>query len=106
MFIFVEDKYPTEFERKVITPIFQLMYHVFAHIYEFHYDRITELGEEPHLNALMSHFICFGRSFKLFPSVDVEPMAALVNRIFPFQPESEENLELDVRRPSQSKEET
>lgn len=67
----------------MVSPIFQLLFHVFAHIYEFHYGQIVELGEEPHLNALLSHFITFGREFGLFPSVELGPLGALVDRLFP-----------------------
>jgi hypothetical protein len=79
----VENGYPAGFEKRLVCPIFQLLFHVFAHIYEFHYCQIVELGEEPHLNALLSHFITFGREFGLFPAIDLGPLGALVDRLFP-----------------------
>lgn len=83
LYFWLEDGYPAGFEKKLVCPIFQLLFHVFAHIYEFHYTQIIDLGEEPHLNALLSHFITFGREFNLFTAVDLGPLGALVDRLFP-----------------------
>lgn len=64
-------------------PIFQLLYHVLGHIYEYHYDYICELEEEPHLNALAAHFMTFGREFGLFPTIDVSVLSGFADRLFP-----------------------
>jgi len=86
--------------------MFHLLYQIFAHIYESHYQQVIDLGEGPHLNALLAHFITFGREFKLFISLDVTPLSALVDRLFP--PESATAIQttnLAVRRLSQDSDE-
>lgn len=99
----VECGYQRDFEKKLIVPIFQLLYQILGHVYEYHYDTICELEEEPHLNGLLAHFITFGREFSLFPTIDASVLGALTDRLFPPSASGSPGApEMCVRRVSES----
>lgn len=81
--ILIEKPYPREFERTLIRPIFTLLYYILAHIYEFHFEAITDLGEESQLNAVFCHFMAFSKEFGLLQGIDLEPLDSLYRKYFP-----------------------
>lgn len=74
--------YPKEFEKNLLRPIFSLLYHVLAHIYEFHFQPIVELTQESHLNAITCHFLAFSKEFGLLQAVNTEALEALAKVYF------------------------
>lgn len=78
-----EKPYPREFERTLIRPIFTLLYYILAHIYEFHFEAVTELAEESQLNAVFCHFVAFSKEFGLLQGIDLEPLDSLYRKYFP-----------------------
>jgi MOB kinase activator 1 len=63
-------------------PIFKIMlkrlFRVYAHIYCHHFNQITELGLQPHLNTSLKHFVLFTRQFDLVDPVEFAPLQELI----------------------------
>ena len=43
----------------VVKTILKRLFRVYAHMYHSHFNRVVDLGEEPHLNTSFKHFIYF-----------------------------------------------
>ena len=61
--------------------ILRRMFRVYAHIYHSHFQRVVELGEEPHLNTSFKHFIYFVQEFNLVHDRELAPMKELIDRL-------------------------
>ena len=74
--------FPANFTQRV-QQIFKRLFRVFAHIYYSHFDRITALGVEPHLNTSFKHFMYFVYEFNLIPNrQELEPLQDLIDKLF------------------------
>ncbi|KAJ5076950.1 mob kinase activator-like 1 [Anaeramoeba ignava] len=71
------DQFPKSFHSTVKT-IFKRLFRVYAHIYHTHFDHITALDEETHLNSSFKHFIFFVKEFRLVDKKELEPLKELV----------------------------
>ena len=50
-----------------IRNIFKRLFRVYAHIYYCHFERMGQLGAEPHLNTCFKHYMYFVYEFNLIP---------------------------------------
>ncbi|GMQ07416.1 hypothetical protein CsSME_00051609 [Camellia sinensis var. sinensis] len=50
--------FPPNFQ-DVVKTIFKRLFHVYAHIYHTHFEKIVSLKEEAHLNTCFKHFVLF-----------------------------------------------
>ncbi len=69
--------FPAQFEPLVKT-IMKRLFRVYAHIYCHHFDQITELGLQPHLNTSLKHFVLFTKQFQLVSDRDFSPLDELI----------------------------
>lgn len=58
--------------------ILRKMFRVYAHIYCHHFNDITELGLQPHLNTSLKHFVLFVREFDLVSQQEFGPLQELI----------------------------
>ncbi|XP_040572191.1 LOW QUALITY PROTEIN: MOB kinase activator-like 3 [Lepeophtheirus salmonis] len=63
--------------KKIITRL----YRVFVHVYVHHFDRLMNIGAEPHVNSCYKHIYYFGVEFDLIPEKEFEPLKELTARI-------------------------
>ena len=47
------------------------LFRVYAHIYHHHFPQIIALGQEPHINTSLKHFILFSNVFDLIEEREV-----------------------------------
>jgi len=74
------DPFPKNF-KETVSRIFRRLYRVFVHVYYHHFDRLQEIGAEPHVNALYKSFYYFSKEHNLMTDKDYEPLADLTRRI-------------------------
>jgi len=65
----------------VVKTILKRLFRVYAHIYHSHFNRVGDLGEEPHLNTSFKHFIYFVQEFNLVDAKELAPMQELIDRL-------------------------
>ena len=53
------------------------LFRVFVHVYIHHFDRITQLGAEAHVNTCYKHFIYFVTEFNLLRREELEPLVSV-----------------------------
>lgn len=58
--------------------ILKRLFRVYAHIYCHHFDQITELGLQPHLNTSLKHFVLFCNQFDLVDQKEFGPLQELI----------------------------
>lgn len=58
--------------------IMKRLFRVYAHIYCHHFEEITELGLQTHLNTSLKHFVLFSKEFSLVSEKDFGPLRELV----------------------------
>ncbi|KAK9479278.1 Mob1/phocein [Lipomyces japonicus] len=66
---------------QIIRTIFKRLFRVYAHIYCSHFEVITELGMQPHLNTSLKHFVFFAKEFDLIDRKDFGPLNELIDTI-------------------------
>ena len=70
---------------KTFTPICKKiltrLYRVFVHVYVHHFDRLMEIGAEPHVNTCYKHFYYFVQEFGLLHEKEFEPLKEMTRRI-------------------------
>ncbi|ODV63405.1 Mob1p ASCRUDRAFT_73274 [Ascoidea rubescens DSM 1968] len=76
--IFVNKEFPQQF-LALIKTIMKRLFRIYAHIYCHHFDEITELGLQNHLNTSLKHFVLFSNEFNLISKKDYGPLHELVN---------------------------
>jgi MOB kinase activator 1 len=54
------------------------LFRVYAHIYCHHFEQITELGLQPHLNTSLKHFVLFSNQFELIDQKEFGPLRELI----------------------------
>lgn len=62
----------------VFKNILKRLFRVYAHIYCHHFDQITEMGLQPHLNTSLKHFVLFAKEFKLVDDKEFAPLQELI----------------------------
>ncbi|KAK9465050.1 Mob1/phocein [Lipomyces arxii] len=72
--------FPKNFQQ-IIAKIFKRLYRVYAHIYCHHFEIITQLGIQPHLNTSLKHFIYFIQEFDLVDRKDFGPLTEFVDKM-------------------------
>ena len=62
--------------------IFRRLFRIYAHIYYCHFEKMTQLGAEPHLNTCFKHYMYFVYEFNLIPSkAEVAPLQELIDKL-------------------------
>jgi len=62
--------------------IFRRLFRIYAHIYYCHFDKMSELGAEPHLNTCFKHYMYFVYEFDLIPrKEELAPLQELIDRL-------------------------
>ncbi|PAV77803.1 hypothetical protein WR25_01359 [Diploscapter pachys] len=72
--------FPKDFRqtcKKILTRLFR----VFVHIYIHHFDRLVELGAEPHANTLYKHFYFFITEHNMVSSKELEALKEMTERL-------------------------
>ncbi|CDK26156.1 unnamed protein product [Kuraishia capsulata CBS 1993] len=69
--------FPPQFQTLVKT-IVKRLFRVYAHVYCHHFDEVTELGLQVHLNTSLKHFVLFAKEFNLINKQDFGPLDELV----------------------------
>lgn len=64
---------------QVFRNILKRLFRVYAHIYCHHFDHITELGLQPHLNTSLKHFVLFSNQFNLIDEKEFAPLQELID---------------------------
>ncbi|KAJ1508989.1 MOB kinase activator 1B [Coelomomyces lativittatus] len=72
--------FPKDF-KVVISTIFKRLFRVYAHMYFSHLDKVTNLGEEAHLNTSFKHFMYFVREYDLIEQKEQEPLREVIFRL-------------------------
>jgi MOB kinase activator 1 len=66
--------------------IFKRLFRVYAHIYYCHFERMSSLGAEPHLNTCFKHYMYFVYEFNLIPNrQELQPLQELIDKLIPGQ---------------------
>uniref|UniRef100_UPI00398F66F6 MOB kinase activator 3C-like n=1 Tax=Pristiophorus japonicus TaxID=55135 RepID=UPI00398F66F6 len=63
--------------KKILTRLFR----VFVHVYIHHFDRITTMGAEAHVNTCYKHFYYFVTEFDLTDERELEPLKLMTEKI-------------------------
>lgn len=50
---------------------------MFVHVYIHHFDRITQMGSEAHVNTCYKHFYYFVKEFNLIDTKELEPLVSV-----------------------------
>lgn len=66
---------------QVFKTILRRLFRVYAHIYCHHFEQISELGLEPHLNTSLKHFVLFSEEFDLVDTTEFGPLAELIDML-------------------------
>jgi len=74
--------FPTEF-RQTCKKILSRLFRVFVHIYIHHFDCLTQIGAEPHVNTLYKHFYFFVTTFNLVSQRELDALKDLTERLIP-----------------------
>ena len=73
--------FPPDFTERVQN-IFKRLFRVYAHIYYCHFERMSQLGAEPHLNTCFKHYMYFVYEFNLIPrKEELAPLQELIDRL-------------------------
>lgn len=58
--------------------ILKRLFRVYAHIYCHHFEQMTEVGLQPHLNTSLKHFVLFCNHFELVDRAEYGPLTELL----------------------------
>jgi MOB kinase activator 1 len=73
--------FPPDFLERVQN-IFKRLFRVYAHIYYCHFERMSALGAEPHLNTCFKHYMYFVYEFNLIPKhEELQPLQELIDML-------------------------
>uniref|UniRef100_A0A7S4F664 Mob1/phocein family protein n=1 Tax=Chrysotila carterae TaxID=13221 RepID=A0A7S4F664_CHRCT len=62
--------------------IFRRLFRIYAHIYYCHFERMSALGAEPHLNTCFKHYMYFVYEFQLIPKKEeLAPLQELIDKL-------------------------
>ena len=82
----IDTPFPIDFKSHVKV-IFKRLFRVYAHVYYSHFEEVTKMEAEAHLNTCFKHFIYFSLEFKLISKSELKPLAKvkeIQNHIFIF----------------------
>eukprot|EP00039_Didymoeca_costata_P019099 m.336231 g.336231 ORF g.336231 m.336231 type:complete len:218 (+) comp17790_c0_seq1:204-857(+) len=82
--------FPKDFKDKV-KQIFRRMLRVFVHIYYHHYEKMTQISAEAHINTCYKHFFYFIDEFNLVDMKELEPLKDLTKSL-KIVPKSQRNM--------------
>lgn len=68
----------SKYSPQIFRNILKRLFRVYAHIYCHHFDQITELGLQPHLNTSLKHFVLFTNQFNLVEQKEFAPLQELI----------------------------
>jgi len=74
--------FPKNFQstcKKLLSRLFR----VFVHVYIHHFDRITQIGAEAHVNTCYKHYVYFVVEFNLLKKEEMEPLIQMTYRMCP-----------------------
>uniref|UniRef100_A0A914W3Y3 Uncharacterized protein n=1 Tax=Plectus sambesii TaxID=2011161 RepID=A0A914W3Y3_9BILA len=72
--------FPRDFQqicKKVLTRLFR----VFVHVYIHHFDRLVQLGAEPHANTCYKHFYFFVTEYNMVSQRELEPLKEMTEKL-------------------------
>jgi hypothetical protein len=72
--------FPRNFHRSC-QKILTRLHRVFVHVYIHHFDRVSSMGAEAHINACYKHFFYFVREFKLVDDRELKPLREMQTRL-------------------------
>ncbi|EFO93796.1 hypothetical protein CRE_12507 [Caenorhabditis remanei] len=72
--------FPKDF-RQICKKILTRLFRVFVHVYIHHFDRIRELGAEPHANTLYKHFYFFVTEYGMVSTKELEALKDMTERL-------------------------
>ncbi|KAI6218825.1 hypothetical protein M3Y99_01689200 [Aphelenchoides fujianensis] len=72
--------FPSDF-RTICSKILSRLYRVFVHVYIHHFDRLVQIGAEPHANTLYKHFYFFVTEHNLVSKRELDALKDLTERL-------------------------
>lgn len=72
--------FPKAFQ-PTVKQIFRRLLRVFVHVYYHHFDKMTQIGAEAHINTCYKHFYYFVREFDLIAMKELEPLKDLSKQL-------------------------
>lgn len=79
-YLVAEGKFPRNFQ-SVVKNIFKRIFRLYGHIYYSHFDKIQDIGAEPHLNSCFKHLIYFIQEFSLVDPKELAPLRKLIDKL-------------------------
>ncbi|CAF1067555.1 unnamed protein product, partial [Didymodactylos carnosus] len=74
--------FPKSFH-SICKKILSRLFRVFVHVYIHHFDKLKQLGAEPHVNTCYKHFMYFVTEFNLLKKEEIEPLYEMTYRLCP-----------------------
>lgn len=62
---------------QVAKKILSRLFRVFVHVYIHHFDRVSQMGAEAHVNTCYKHFYYFVTEFSLIDHKELEPLVSV-----------------------------
>ncbi|XP_061739507.1 MOB kinase activator 3A [Nerophis ophidion] len=66
---------------QVAKKILSRLFRVFVHVYIHHFDRVSQMGAEAHVNTCYKHFYYFVTEFNLTDHKELEPLKEMTSRM-------------------------
>uniref|UniRef100_A0A671KX11 MOB kinase activator 3A n=3 Tax=Sinocyclocheilus TaxID=75365 RepID=A0A671KX11_9TELE len=66
---------------QVAKKILSRLFRVFVHVYIHHFDRVSQMGAEAHVNTCYKHFYYFVTEFSLIDHKELEPLKEMTARM-------------------------
>lgn len=66
---------------QVAKKILSRLFRVFVHVYIHHFDRVSQMGAEAHVNTCYKHFYYFVTEFNLTDHKELEPLVSEEGKI-------------------------
>lgn len=74
--LFLGTPFPKTF-MQVAKKILSRLFRVFVHVYIHHFDRVSQMGAEAHVNTCYKHFYNFVTEFNLIDHKELEPLVSI-----------------------------
>uniref|UniRef100_A0A671QM58 MOB kinase activator 3A-like n=2 Tax=Sinocyclocheilus TaxID=75365 RepID=A0A671QM58_9TELE len=66
---------------QVAKKILSRLFRVFVHVYIHHFDRVSQMGAEAHVNTCYKHFYYFVTELSLIDHKELEPLKEMTSRM-------------------------
>uniref|UniRef100_A0A8C9TQG8 MOB kinase activator 3A n=1 Tax=Scleropages formosus TaxID=113540 RepID=A0A8C9TQG8_SCLFO len=66
---------------QVAKKILSRLFRVFVHVYIHHFDRVSQMGAEAHVNTCYKHFYYFVTEFSLIDQKELDPLKEMTLRM-------------------------